>query len=83
MADKDKISQVAVNLVSNALKYTPEGGRVEVVTRNAEDAVELIVRDNGNTIPPEDLPYIFERFYRADNSRNRLTGGSGLGLSIV
>ncbi len=83
LADKDKISQVAVNLVSNALKYTPEGGRVEVVTRNAEDAAELIVRDNGNAIPPEDLPNIFERFYRADKSRNRLTGGSGLGLSIV
>lgn len=82
-ADRDKISQVVVNLLSNALKYTPPGGRVEIEVQNAENAAELIVRDNGNGIPPEDLPNIFERFYRADKSRNRLTGGSGLGLSIV
>jgi two-component system sensor histidine kinase BaeS len=82
-ADRDKISQVIINLVSNALKYTPEGGRVDIEVKGTERSVELVVSDSGNGIPPEDLPYIFERFYRADKSRNRLTGGSGLGLTIT
>jgi signal transduction histidine kinase len=82
-ADRDKISQVVTNLVSNALKYTPEGGQVRVRVRAAEHSTELIVSDSGKGIPPEDLPYIFERFYRADRSRNRLTGGLGLGLTIT
>lgn len=82
-ADKDKISQVIVNLLSNALKYTPEGGHVEIEVKSTVYSAELIVRDTGNGISPEDLPNIFERFYRADKSRNRLTGGSGLGLSIA
>ena len=82
-ADPDKISQVLINLISNALKYTPEGGKVEIEVKSMSKAVELIVRDTGYGIPPEDLPNIFERFYRADKSRNRLTGGSGLGLTIA
>lgn len=82
-ADKDKISQVIVNLISNALKYTPEGGAVEVSVKGAEDVTEISVKDNGVGIPDEDLPFIFERFYRADKSRNRLTGGSGIGLTIA
>lgn len=82
-ADKDKISQVMVNLLSNALKYTPEGGTVEVNVKGAEDITEISVKDTGNGIPSEDLPYIFERFYRADKSRNRLTGGAGIGLTIT
>ncbi|WP_444644227.1 sensor histidine kinase [Caproiciproducens sp. R1] len=82
-ADRDKISQVVTNLVSNALKYTPEGGQVQVRVSAAEHGAELIVSDSGKGIPPEDLPYIFERFYRADRSRNRLTGGLGLGLTIT
>ncbi len=82
-ADKDKISQVVINLVSNALKYTPEGGNVEISVKGAEDITEISVKDNGPGIPEEDLPFIFERFYRADKSRNRLTGGSGIGLTIV
>lgn len=82
-ADRDKISQVIINLLSNALKYTPEGGRVVLDIKYTKHTVELVVGDSGNGIPPEDLPNIFERFYRADKSRNRLTGGSGLGLSIT
>ena len=82
-ADRDKISQVITNLLSNALKYTPEEGRVDIGVKSAESTVTLSVGDNGAGIPPEDLPNIFERFYRADKSRNRRTGGSGLGLSIT
>jgi len=73
-ADRDKISQVVTNLVSNALKYTPEGGQVQVRVHTAEHGAELIVSDSGKGIPPEDLP---------DRSRNRLTGGLGLGLTIT
>jgi two-component system sensor histidine kinase BaeS len=82
-ADRDKISQVVVNLLSNALKYTQPGGRVRVAVKGSEDVAELVVKDNGRGIPEEDLPYIFERFYRADKSRNRMTGGSGIGLTIT
>jgi len=82
-ADRDKISQVIVNLVSNALKYTPEGGQVEIQVKGTDRSIELIVKDSGKGISAEDIPYIFERFYRVDKSRNRLTGGSGLGLTII
>ncbi|ACL76064.1 sensor histidine kinase [Ruminiclostridium cellulolyticum] len=81
-ADKDKISQVFVNLLSNALKYTPKGGSVELHIQDNNNFIEISVEDNGLGIPEEDLPYIFERFYRADKSRDRLTGGSGIGLTI-
>jgi len=83
MADKDKISQVIVNLLSNSLKYTEKGGKVKVYISGDKDKVQLIVKDTGIGIPKEDLQYIFERFYRADKSRNRLTGGSGIGLAIT
>ena len=82
-ADKDKINQVLINLLSNALKYTPSGGLVKVSIKGAEDITEISVKDNGAGIPEEDIPFIFERFYRADKSRNRLTGGSGIGLTIA
>lgn len=82
-ADRDKISQVIVNLLSNALKYTQQGGRVEAGISSSKETVTLFVRDNGQGIPEKDLPFIFERFYRADQSRNRLTGGSGIGLTIT
>lgn len=82
-ADRDKTTQVLINLLSNSLKYTPPDGAVEIIVAGKEDAVEITVRDNGQGIPEEDLPHIFERFYRADKSRNRLTGGAGIGLTIV
>ncbi len=82
-ADRDKISQVMVNLISNALKYTPHGGEVRVGVKGSKDITEISVKDNGPGIPKEDVPFIFERFYRADKSRNRMTGGSGIGLTIV
>ncbi|MCL6591698.1 MAG: HAMP domain-containing protein [Firmicutes bacterium] len=83
LADRDKISQVLVNLLANSLKFTPAGGRVEVRLTQNENSVVITVRDTGIGIAPEDLPYIFERFYRADKSRDRTTGGAGVGLAIV
>lgn len=83
LADKDKISQVIVNLLSNAVKYTGDGGEIRVaVTENSAEAV-LTVSDNGIGIAAEDLTNIFEYLYRADHSRARDTGGSGIGLSVV
>ena len=97
-----KLSQVFVNLLSNSLKYTPNGGTVKVTVLETDSTVmktdstadrtangtlnktvKITIKDTGNGISKEDLPYIFERFYRADKSRNRDTGGSGIGLTIV
>ena len=84
LADPLKLGQVLDNLVSNALKYTANGCRIELLARMAStDTVEIAVRDNGPGIPAEDLPHIFERFYRVDKGRSREKGGTGLGLSIV
>jgi two-component system sensor histidine kinase BaeS len=83
MADRDKMSQVIVNLFSNALKFTQPGGRVEVRVKGTADITEISIKDNGRGIPADDLPHIFERFYRADKSRNRLSGGAGIGLTIT
>lgn len=82
-ADKDKMSQVFNNLLSNAVKYSGEGAEVIITFKQAVDSVEIQVSDNGSGIPKEDIPHIFERFYRADKSRNRNTGGAGIGLSIT
>lgn len=82
-ADADRISQVAVNLISNAVKYSKDGGNISVDIFETNDSAGFRIADNGIGIPENELPFIFERFYRADKSRNRNTGGSGLGLAIV
>jgi two-component system, OmpR family, sensor histidine kinase BaeS len=81
--DRDRLAQVITNLLENALRYTPAGGRIDVDLIVTNQEVCLIVRDNGPGFPPETLPHLFERFYRADPSRSRASGGSGLGLSVV
>lgn len=82
-ADAERLGQVLRNLLANAITHTPPGGRIEIAaTPQARDLV-VSVRDTGVGIPEEDLPFIFERLYRADHSRARSTGGAGLGLSIV
>ena len=83
-ADRDRLAQIFINLVDNAVKYTPEGGRVTVSARPvAGGRVEVTVADTGIGIPPADLPRITERFYRVDRARSRELGGTGLGLAIV
>lgn len=82
-ADKGRISQVLINLISNAIKYTPDGGEIKITISETKETVTFSVKDNGIGIPEDEIPFIFERFYRADKSRNRLTGGSGIGLAIV
>jgi signal transduction histidine kinase len=82
-ADPQRIGQVLRNLVSNALRYTPPGGTVTLAVRRSEDMVGFEVRDTGSGIAAEHLPNVFERFYRADRSRARSTGGAGIGLAVV
>ena len=85
-ADTLRITQVLNNLIGNALRYVPESGTIIVSARKIsepEDAIEVSVTDTGKGIPKEDLPNVFDRFYRADKSRTRASGGSGLGLAIV
>lgn len=82
-ADRKMVEQIVVNLLSNALKYTPDGGTIQIGTSKPDNSIEISIKDSGIGISPEDLPYIFERFYRVDSSRSRATGGSGIGLSIV
>ncbi|RIK46218.1 MAG: hypothetical protein DCC58_03980 [Chloroflexi bacterium] len=82
-ADGERVEQVLRNLLENALRHTPSGGRVEVGVRCTERLVEIEVRDTGSGIAPEHLPRVFERFYRADHARSRADGGVGLGLAIA
>jgi two-component system phosphate regulon sensor histidine kinase PhoR len=81
--DPLKMSQACENLLDNALKYTPKGSHVDVSAQLKANEVHVCIRDNGPGIPAEDLPHIFERFYRVDKGRSRDKGGTGLGLSIV
>lgn len=81
--DKQRLSQVLLNLLSNALRHTPPGGRIVISVRPEPAGLLVSVADTGRGIPPEDLPHVFERFYRADKSRARSSGGSGLGLAIA
>jgi two-component system phosphate regulon sensor histidine kinase PhoR len=81
LGEKAKVAQVLVNLVDNALRFTPDGGDVNIAAKKAGDVVEVTVADSGPGIPPEHLPHLFERFYKVDRSRRE--GGTGLGLAIV
>ncbi len=82
-ANSDYLERAISNLLDNAIKYTPEGGTISVAARVEKSRTIIEVADNGIGIPPDDLPRIFERFYRVDRSRSRAMGGTGLGLSIV
>lgn len=82
-ADKNKIAQVVINLLSNAIKYSKDSGKIYIEVKGKSDGVYIKIKDDGIGIPKKDLPYIFERFYRVDQSRNKETGGAGIGLSIV
>jgi histidine kinase len=83
-ADPDRVTQVVLNLMSNALRYTEENGRITIETGRADDNFVFVsVNDDGQGIPEDALPYLFERFYRVDPSRARSSGGSGIGLTIT
>ncbi len=83
IADQDKFSQIMVNLISNAIKYSNSGACIELTTTGDEKSFTITIEDSGIGIPKEDLPFIFERFYRVDKSRGRDAGGAGIGLAIV
>jgi len=82
-ADADRLTEVLLNLLDNALRFTPEGGHIEVTAREQVGRVAVTIADSGPGIPEADRQRIFERFYRADSSRSSATGGTGLGLAIV
>jgi signal transduction histidine kinase len=81
--DTRRIGRVLNNLVGNALRHTPPGGKVQIAATRTLDGVRVDVSDSGEGIAPEDLPYVFDRFYRGEKSRSRATGGAGLGLAIA
>ncbi|MDD6798956.1 MAG: ATP-binding protein [Firmicutes bacterium] len=81
--DKDRLEQVFINIITNAIKYTPDNGLIEVSLESGAEKVKVSIKDNGIGIPSEDLPHIFDRFYRVEKSRTAETGGTGLGLSIA
>lgn len=81
--DREKLNQVLVNIISNSIKYTADGGKIDISAKNVDDGVEVCVRDNGMGIPEEDQPRLFERFYRVEKARSSDAGGSGLGLAIA
>jgi signal transduction histidine kinase len=81
--DPDRLQQVIWNLLTNAIKFTPYGGRVEITLKRADPHIAIVVRDNGKGIEPEFMPHIFERFRQSDMSSTRRIGGLGLGLALV
>ncbi len=83
LADKHRMTQVINNLLSNALRHTPEGGTITLAVGKTESKLEITISDTGEGIAPEHLPHVFDRFYRADSGRSRDMGGTGLGLAIV
>ena len=83
LADQHRITQVINNLLSNALRHTPEGGTIRIAVGKADTQLSITISDTGEGIAPEHLPHIFDRFYRADAGRSRDAGGTGLGLAIV
>ena len=82
-ADPDSLTQVLGNLLQNAVRYTLPGGRIALTAEQRPEDVLVTVANTGDGIPPEDLPHVFERFYRVDKSRDRASGGAGIGLAIV
>jgi len=81
--DEKRIDRVFTNLIANALRHTPSGGIVQVAVEKSGNALRISVQDSGEGIHPDDIPYVFEQFYRSEKSRNRTTGGAGLGLAIA
>jgi two-component system phosphate regulon sensor histidine kinase PhoR len=81
--DKDRIEQVLINLIDNAIKFNRDKGKIKIYSQELDDRIKFIIEDSGIGIPPKDLPRIFERFYRVDKARSRELSGTGLGLSIV
>jgi len=81
--DVNRIKQIFINLITNALTYTPKGGKVEVIAEEKDEETLVHVKDTGIGIEEAEIPRIFERFYRVDKARSRHSGGTGLGLAIV
>ncbi len=81
--DRGKLAQILVNLLANAIKFTPEGGRVTIAARRAGEGVEIAVSDTGIGIPQQERSRIFEAFHQVDGSTSRAYGGAGVGLSLV
>ena len=82
-ADKDRFAQVLTNLIDNAVKFCQPGGELKVWTHKLDGKINVSISNTGQTIPPEDLPFVFDRFFKVDKSHNRKAGGTGIGLSIV